>query len=216
MGERTPGDDGLGAFFDDIYRRAGRDDSGIPWQHAVSEAMVERWLATFDPSLHRRALVVAAGLGDHAAALADRGLDVVAFDRSPAAVAWAEERHPGTDVEWTVADLFDPPAAWSGSFDLVLEVFTIQSTPPADQARAAAAVASFLRPGGLLVIIALVGDGLRPPSGPPWALDPSTLAALEGAGAWGPGLVVVGGEDAAPGSETHVVRRDLRRPAAAP
>ncbi len=216
MVERPPGDDDLGAFFDDIYRRAGRDDSGIPWQHAVSEAMVERWLATFDPASHRRALVVAAGLGDHAAALAERGLDVVAFDRSPAAVAWAEERHPGAGVAWTVADLFDPPAAWSGSFDLVLEVFTIQSIPPADQARAAAMVASFLSPGGLLVIVALLGDGVLPPSGPPWALDPSTLTALQEAGDLAPALVAVGGEDPGPESDARRPLRDLRRPDAAP
>ena len=211
----TGADDQLATFFDEVYARADGDDGAVPWQHAASRSVVERWLAELDPAGHRRALVVAAGLGDDAAALARRGLEVVAFDQSPAAVAWAAERHPDVAVTWAVADLFDPPEAWIGRFDLVLEVFTIQSVPPDAQDRAAAAISRFVAPGGLLVVVALLRDRTEAPPGPPWPLDPSTLSRLEADDGNGARLLPVGGEETVIGQGTRMVRRDLRRPAPA-
>lgn len=169
-------------FFDEMYARAGRDDRGVPWQHALSRRLIGEWHAGFDADAHERALVVAAGLGDDAAALADRGLDVVAFDAAPTAVEWARERHPDAAVDWRVADLFDPPAEWQGAFDLVVEVFTVQSIEPARQEAAAETVRGFVGPGGTLVVVALVHDGRAEPQGPPWPLHPSTFGRLVGDG----------------------------------
>ena len=170
--------DAVVTFFDAIYEAAGRDESRIPWQDAISRTVVQRWLDHFDPEPHRRALVVASGLGDDAVALAELGLQVTAFDSAATAVAWARERHPDAAVDWQVADLFDPPEGWTGGFDLVLEVFTVQSIEPGRQDDAAAAIAGFVAPGGTLVAVALVRDPARPPEGPPWPLDPATLASL--------------------------------------
>ena len=207
------GGDELGAFFDGVYAGAAGDDAAVPWQSAASRDAVARWLTTFDHRHHRRALVVAAGLGDDAAALARLGLEVVAFDQSPTAVAWAAERHPDVDVTWLVADLFDPPAAWIDGFDLVLEVFTIQSIPPESQRRAVAAVRDFVAPGGLLVVVALRRSPDTVPAGPPWPLDPSTLALLEAPDERRPPLERIGGEEIDLAPELELVRRDLRRPA---
>lgn len=170
--------------FEAMYRGAGRDEQAIPWQDPQARPLAERWLASFDPAGHERALVVAAGLGDHAAALARLGLSVVAFDAAPTAVDWARDRHPDVDVQWEVADLFAPPRAWLSGFDLVLEVFTVQAIHPSRHAEAARAVAGFVAPGGLLVVVAMVGppgDGATVGDGPPWPLDPAVLDAF-GAG----------------------------------
>ncbi len=165
-------------FFDAVYASADGDDTAVPWQHASSRPLIDEWLATFDPTRHRRALVVAAGLGDDAAALAQLGLDVVAFDQAPTAIDWARRRHPDVNVAWQVADLFDPPPEWEAAFDLVVEVFTIQSIPPDRQVDAAVATRSFLAPGGTLVGIAIVHDGTVDPDGPPWPLHPAVAERL--------------------------------------
>ena len=206
--------DELARMFDGMYAEAGRDDTAVPWQHAGSRQVVARWLQSYEAVPHARALVVAAGLGDDAAALARLGLDVVAFDLSESAVEWARERHAGLPVSWSVADLLDPPDEWVGAFDLVLEVFTVQSVPPERQEEAARAIASFLAPGGLLVLVAVVGEPGAVPAGPPWPLDPAMLDRLPLGGDGGPPLDVVVGEDERLGEAVRLVRLDLRRPTA--
>lgn len=166
-------------FFDGVYARAAGDDAAVPWQHAVSRRFIDPWLADYHPPAeHRQAIVVAAGLGDDAAALASEGLAVTAFDAAPTAVEWARTRHPAAPVDWHTADLFALPAPWASAFDLVIEVFTIQSIEPARQVDAAAAVRGLLAPGGSLVAVALHHDGHRQTEGPPWPLHPSTLEGL--------------------------------------
>lgn len=165
-------------FFDSLYADADGDEAAIPWQQALSRRLIGEWVRDLDPTRHRRALVVAAGLGDDAAALAGPGREVVAFDQSPTAVAWARRRHPDAHVEWRTADLLDPPSEWEAGFDLVVEVFTVQSIPPGEQALAAGAARSFVAPGGTLVAVAVVHDGSLEPEGPPWPLHPGTLDVL--------------------------------------
>jgi SAM-dependent methyltransferase len=165
-------------FFDTLYAQADGDESAVPWQQAMSRGLIGEWLQNLDPDRHRRALVVAAGLGDDAAALARLGLEVVAFDQAPNAVDWARRRHPDALVDWHIADLFHPPPEWEAAFDLVVEVFTIQSIPPDRHAEAAAATRSFLAPGGTLIGIAIVHDGTMEPDGPPWPLHPDTIDLL--------------------------------------
>jgi SAM-dependent methyltransferase len=195
-------------FFDAIYRQAAGDDAAVPWQHAISRQLVGEWLSTFDPSPHQRAIVVAAGLGDDAAALARTGLDVVAFDQSETAVAWSRQRHRDVVVDWCVADLFDPPERWRNAFDLVVEVFTIQSMPPEHQEAAAEAIRGLLAPGGRLLAIALVREFSAESSGPPWPLDPATFDRLLA------GLDPIARHDLAEESDVRCVRVELRRPAA--
>ena len=199
-------------MFDGIYSRADGDDAAVPWQHAPSRAVVERWIGSLGRVAHRRALVVAAGLGDDAAALAALGYEVVAFDRSAPAIAWARDRHPDAAVRWEVADLFDPPAEWGAGFDLVVEVFTIQSIPVEEQARAAAAIAGFVAPGGTLLLVALVHEPGVDPTGPPWPLDRSTLDALESGSEGGGGLDRRSDEEVELGPSARLVTRELHRP----
>ncbi|MCD9624676.1 class I SAM-dependent methyltransferase [Rhabdothermincola salaria] len=165
-------------FFESVYARAEGDDAAVPWQHAISRRLVEEWLADLEPDHHRRALVVASGLGDDAAALAEHGLEVVAFDAAPSAVAWARRRHPEADVDWQVADLFALPADWHAAFDLVVEVFTVQSIAPEQQVAAVEAIHRTVAPGGLLMAVAITVADPEEPSGPPWPLRPHVVDAL--------------------------------------
>ena len=114
--------------------------------------------------------MVASGLGDDAEALAAIGWYVTAFDISPTAIDWARERFPDSDVNYTVADLFDLPPEWSQAFSLVVEVFTIQSITPQARVRVIRAIADLVAPGGTLLVSAVVNRGEPVRSGPPWPL----------------------------------------------
>ena len=107
---------------------------------------------------------------------------MTAFDVSPAAIAWARARFPRSAVDYLVADLLAPPAAWARAFRVVVENRTIQSLAPEHHAPAAAAIAGTVAPGGALFVYATA----RPPGprrpGPPWLLDRDELRAFEGAG----------------------------------
>ncbi len=50
-----------------------------------------------------------------------------AFDVSPTAVAEAAQRFAGSPVKYQVADLLAPPPEWTGAFDLVVEIYTVQA-----------------------------------------------------------------------------------------
>ncbi|MFC6566303.1 class I SAM-dependent methyltransferase [Actinoplanes utahensis] len=127
----------------------------------------------------RRALVVGCGPGRDAEHLAALGYRTTAFDISATAIDLARERHPGTPVDYVVADLLDPPAAWRHAFDLVLESNNVQALPREIRAAAIGAVGAFVAPGGTLIVLAaattrLDSDG----SGPPWPLTRTEIDAF--------------------------------------
>ncbi|HSG80555.1 MAG TPA: class I SAM-dependent methyltransferase [Acidimicrobiia bacterium] len=165
------------AWFDRLYDAAERNALAVPW---ASETPCPELGALLEAGLTPgRAIVVGCGLGDDAAALTQAGWATTAFDVSATAITWARERF-GEVVDWHVADLFDLPDEWIAAFDLVVEVRTVQSLPPALQARAMQAVASLVRSRLLLVA------NLRPhraiPTGPPWPLSLEELGTYEDAG----------------------------------
>ncbi len=165
-------------FFDDVYEQASGDEASVPWQHAISRDFINSWLDDYEPTKGTRAMVVAAGLGDDAASLARKDAQVTAFDFSPTAVAWAKSRHTNLNIAWHEADLFSLPNTWDEAFDLVVEVFTIQSIPPPRQNAAAQAIRQLITSGGTLVAVMLINQTTRQLPGPPWPLDPSTVALL--------------------------------------
>ena len=80
-------------------------------------------------------------------------------------------------MDYRVADLFDLPADWADSFDLVLESMTVQSMPRSVRDRAIAAIRATVAAGGrLLVLGVLLPDGADRAAGPPWLLDRAELA----------------------------------------
>jgi len=158
-------------FFDAVYERAAGDASEVPWADLKPKDRLDAWLAV-NPGGGRRAIDVACGLGDNAAAIAAAGWTTTAFDLSPRAIGWARERFPQGNVDFRVADLSALPPEWAGAFDLVHECYTIQSVPGELRTLFSVAIASLVAPGGTLLIYARTRPGEAPMAGPPWPLSP--------------------------------------------
>ena len=166
------------AWFDELYREAARGDAIVPWDDRRANPLLVRWLDAHPPAAGARALDVGCGTGDNAAELARRGWDVTAFDVAPAAIAAARVRFPDVPIRWEVASATDPPAAWRGAFELVVEIFTLQVLPPEPRRRAAVALASLVAPGGTLVVIARAREPHEPEGAMPWPLTRAELEAI--------------------------------------
>ena len=198
-------------FFEPLYVAAAAGRDAVPWDRGAPHPLVEEWAAGVEGA-GRSALVVGSGLGPDAELLAERGFAVVAFDVSPTAVASTRERYPDSPVDYCVANLLDPPAAWREAFDLVLESLTVQSMPPDFHAPAIANVARMVAPGGMLLVVATARDeAAGVPDGPPW---PLTRAEVESFAS--EGLETVRIEDVHHPGVPARWRARFERPAAAP
>lgn len=138
-------------WFDRAYREAGGDAGRIPWDDGACNPLLAAEV-TVRPGL--RALDVGCGTGDNAAWLAARGARVTAFDVAPAGVEAARRRYPDADVAWAVADARRLPSAWAGAFDLVTEIYTLQTLPPEPRAEVARQLGRAVAPGGALFLLA--------------------------------------------------------------
>jgi SAM-dependent methyltransferase len=169
--EFTRRGDPLG-WFEALYAEAGGDSSAIPWADMEpNPRLVEFWRKHPLQTAGKRALVIGSGLGDDSEQLAKWGWATTAFDISKTAIAATQQRYPATKVEYLVADLFDPPAAWRRAFDFVLEVYTVQAFTGDLRERAMGQIAEFVAPGGRLLVIARGRDEDEPQGqGPPWPL----------------------------------------------
>ncbi|MDZ7300780.1 MAG: class I SAM-dependent methyltransferase [candidate division KSB1 bacterium] len=123
----------------------------------------------------KRALVVGCGLGDDAEALAQRGFSVTAFDISPHAILWCQQRFPSSRVNYVVADLFESPREWNGAFALVVEIDTLQVVPPPLRPTAIAAIARYVANDGLLLVIARGREEHEDIGHLPWPLSRAEL-----------------------------------------
>jgi SAM-dependent methyltransferase len=167
--------DALG-WFEALYAHAAEDASIIPWADLLPNPNVVQWLDRQQvASAGRAALKVGCGLGDDAEELARRGFRTTAFDISASAIAWCRRRYPQSSVSYVVADLFRAPSQWRGTFDFVLESYTLQVLPPSLRPAAITHIASFVAPGGTLLV---VSRGRMPDDSPgemPWPLTKEEL-----------------------------------------
>jgi len=161
------------AWFDQLYTEAAAGTIDMPWSRTDPHPLLVSW---FDQWPGRdelgRACVVGCGLGADAEFLAARGWTTTGFDLSPAAVEQARSRHPGSTVTYRVADLLDLPDDLVGSFDLVVEIHTLQAMPNPPRA------ASLPAPGGTLFVVQFRDTGV-PAQPPPFPLTRDDLALLE-------------------------------------
>ncbi|MGJ0510572.1 MAG: class I SAM-dependent methyltransferase [Methylocystis sp.] len=164
-------------WFEAVYDLADEDPAGVPWAGLAPHPLLLEWLASRSLA-GLRALDVGCGLGDNAEALAAAGAAVTAFDLVPRAVHWAQRRFPQSAVTWRAADLFHAPPEWRGAFDLVHELYTLQALPDTLLADAARALASFVAPGGALLVISRARDEAQRIDGPPWPLTRAQIEAL--------------------------------------
>jgi SAM-dependent methyltransferase len=165
-------------WFEDLYQEAARGDAIVPWDDRAANPLLVRWLDAHPIAAGGRALDVGCGTGDNAAELARRGFRVTAFDVAPAAVEAARARVPDPSITWEVASLTDPPAAWRGAFDLIVEIYTLQVLPPPEREAAARALATMVAPGGTLLVIARARDDADPEGAMPWPLTRREVEAI--------------------------------------
>jgi len=164
-------------WFEAVYDLAQGDAAAVPWARSAAFPLLAQWLAQRGPLNGLRAVDVGCGLGDNAEALAAAGARVTAFDLVESAADWARRRFPNSAVTYCAADLFAPPDAWRGAFDLVHECYTLQALPDALLPAAAQALAALVAPRGALLVISRAREEEGAVGGPPW---PLTRAQIEG------------------------------------
>jgi SAM-dependent methyltransferase len=171
-------------WFEKLYQEAESGEAAIPWADMEPNSrLVEFWNAHPFETARKRALVIGSGLGDDSEQLAAWGFKTTGFDISRTAIEKTKERYPKTQVEYVVADLFHPPAIWIGSFDFVLEIYTLQSLPAELRPGAIEAIARFVAPRGRLLVIARGrGEGEPELPGPPWPLTRDEMDGFRRAG----------------------------------
>jgi 2-polyprenyl-3-methyl-5-hydroxy-6-metoxy-1,4-benzoquinol methylase len=136
--------DALG-WFEALYKESEGNTELIPWADLEPNRFFKEWAEkTRLKGNGAKALVVGCGLGDDAKYLHDLGFDVTAFDISPTAIEWARRIHAGIDIQFEVADLFQPFRGWLGAFHFVLEVYTIQPLPMEMRSKVIDAIGAFV------------------------------------------------------------------------
>jgi SAM-dependent methyltransferase len=164
-------------WFEALYKEGEEGKSVVPWADGQKNPhLSEFWRAHPQKTGGKSALVIGCGLGDDAQQLAEWGYQTTAFDISETAIRTAKNRFPKTTVEYRVANLQQPPAEWTHSFDFVLEVYTLQALPPTVRSQATQNAAAFVRPGGNLLILARGREPQEPEGQLPWPLTRAELA----------------------------------------
>jgi len=167
-------------WFEALYKESEGDLEKIPWGDLKPNAYFEAWSEkTHLKATRRKALVVGCGLGDDAVYLDDLGFDVTAFDISPTAIEWAKRLHADRNIQFEVADLFEPYRGWLNAFDFVLEIYTIQPLPLEIRSRVIDAIAGFVAPGGELVVVTRGRDNDAEPERMPWPVSRKDLSQFE-------------------------------------
>ena len=164
-------------WFEELYAAADRGEAVVPWAELAPNPVLERELDNLAVD-GLRTLVVGCGYGDDAAFLARAGARVTAFDVSPSAVVRCQDRFPDLDVTWVVADAVSPPSGWLTSYDLVVEIFTLQVLPPAEREAAGFALGRCVAPGGRLFVYCRAREPEDPTGSMPWPLTTDEVHAL--------------------------------------
>ncbi len=142
----------------------------------AAERLVRRHAAIL-PKPPGPVLDIGAGSGAHAVAFEAKGYRVVAVEPSAGMRAQALTLFPDMDAEWIDDRLPDLSAvrARDERFPFILINAVWMHVPPADRARAVAAVAELLTPGGIVSIA--LRQGPPPADRPMYEVLPDAIAA---------------------------------------
>jgi SAM-dependent methyltransferase len=170
-------------WFERLYTEAQGNEQAIHWADMVSNPNLVQWLNRRNvQGKGKLALVVGCGLGDDAEELAHRGFEVVACDIAPTAIDWCQKRFPHSSVAYVVADVLDAPSAWQGSFDFVLEAYTLQVLPASVRRKAIACIAGLLAKEGTLLVISRGRSPEEHPGKMPWPLTKEDVEVFKSTG----------------------------------
>jgi hypothetical protein len=170
-------------WFELLYQEGEAGKSTVPWANLCpNPRLLDFWNTHPQETAGRTALTIGCGLGDDAEQLAAWGFRTTAFDISETAVRASRKRFPATTVEYSAADLLDPPSRWHRMFNFVFEANTLQVLPAALRPRAIENIAGFLCPGALLLAIARGREPSDPEGQMPWPLIRAELSAFTAAG----------------------------------
>ena len=166
-------------WFEALYREAEEGKSPVPWaDHRVNPYLASFWIAHPQQTTGKSALVIGCGLGDDAEQLAAWGFRTTAFDISETAIRSIQEKFPNSAVAYHTADLLNPPASWRGQFDFIFEANTLQVLPASLRPPAIKNIAVFLRPGGLVLVVARGRTPCEPQGEMPWPLTRSEISSF--------------------------------------
>lgn len=170
-------------WFEALYKEAEEGKSVVPWaDRGANPGLLEFWSARPQETQGKRALVTGCGLGDDASQLAAWGFSTTAFDIAETAIRAAQKRFPSPQLNFVVADLFQPPAEWGRAFDFVFEANTVQALPVELRERAIRNIADFVRPGGKLLTVVRGRTPDEPQGELPWPLTRQELDGYVDAG----------------------------------
>lgn len=169
-------------WFDELYSRAVDNVSIIPWADLKPNPNLVDWLDQHGPTPSGEAIKIGSGLGDDAEELSRRGFKTTAFDISETAIAWSRKRFPHSSVTYLNADLFSAPIDWKSRFGYVIESYTLQVLPPGLRAPAIQCIASFVAPGGTLLVIARGREPSDPTGDMPWPVTRAELTLFQDQG----------------------------------
>lgn len=196
-------------WFEPLWASAKDGDVTMPWDRDDPHPALAAW--PYSPDLGTAsgtAVVVGCGLGADAEHLSLLSYETTAFDISPAAIAAARARNPGSAVTYAVGDLLDLPRDWISAFDLVVEIFTVQAVNRRVRGGLTAGVRSLVAPGGILLAIQAIAEK-GDDDGPPW---PLTQPEIEAFGTDGLSAVSIEGlPDYASPSPLGLWRAEFRR-----
>lgn len=183
-------------WFEALYQEAGGDNNRISWADLEPNSFFRAWAEkTGLKGNGRSALVVGCGLGDDAKFLHDLGFRVTAFDISPTAIEWAKKLYGTKDIQFEVADLFQPFRGWLSAFDFVLEIYTMQPLPIEMRPSVIDAIAAFVDENGKLVVVTRGREDDEEPDQMPWPLSRRDLSRFEKNGLTQTDFVVMDAEE---------------------
>jgi SAM-dependent methyltransferase len=163
-------------WFEKLYAEAQGDLDAIPWADRGVNPWLIDWIKTSQFNLQNwQVLVVGCGLGDDAEYLAQLGAKVTAFDLSQTAIDWCHKRFSNSQVNYQTVDLFTAPADWKLSFDLVIEIYTIQALPANIRPNAIDCISNFVGHNGKLFVVCRGRDPEEPCDKLPFPLTKSEL-----------------------------------------
>jgi SAM-dependent methyltransferase len=170
-------------WFERLYSEAARGEAIVPWADLQPNPNLLSWwkINAFD-AYGQRALKIGCGFGDDAEQLSAWGFETTAFDIAESAIQECRRRFPQTRVIYAAADLLNPPRDWIAGFDFVLESYTLQVLPPELRPAAMRSVASFVKPGGVLLVIARGRETTDSPGQMPWPLTRDEVQRIGGSG----------------------------------